>query len=68
MPIFVGVGGTSICQCKGKLKSELASMHVKTIRSKKKQNRDAVVFVGIKEKQIEAVVDDTVSGFGQSRA
>ena len=53
---------------KGKLKSELASMHVTTKKSKKKQYRDAVVFVGIKEKQIEAEVDDTVSGFGQSRA
>eukprot|EP01036_Dinobryon_divergens_P034937 gene34937-45216_t len=53
---------------KRKLAIEMNSMHVQKKKSKTKQYRDQVVFVGIKEKPKEAEEDDSFfSGFGQLR-
>ena len=50
-----------------KLAIEMNSMHVQKKKSKAKQFRDQLVFVGIKEKPQEVKGDDRVSGFGQLR-
>ena len=50
-----------------KLAIEMNSMHVQKKKSKAKQFRDQLVFVGIKEKPQEVEEDDRVSGFGQLR-